>query len=384
MFKKPLNKLLGFSIAFGAINVTTLAATPTLKVGIFLSMSGGTATFGNDTYNGMKLAIDEINKAGKIKIVSVLEDEKSEPTDAANAVKKLINVDKVNLVLGSVASSNTNAAAPIAQAAKIPLVTPASTNVNVTHNGDYISRICFIDDFQGKALAKFAIEDLPKIDPSTAGPATAAIVSDSASDYSQGLAKSFREEFTKRGGKIVTEVSYSAKDPDFSSQLTKIRAHKPKVIFAPGYYTEIGNMLFQAKKLRVKGVFLGGDGWSSSKLTELARDGIDGNFYSAHFSHQDTDAKVQAFVKAFKAKYQTPPSDMAALGYDSVKFVAEAFEKNKFSTKPETLKNVINATKNFAGVTGNISLDANRNATKSLVIIRTDKDGGKFQQRVQP
>src|SRR5688572_9200838 len=134
---------------FSLFAASASAAVPTLKVGIFLSMSGSTATFGTDTYNGMKLAIEEINRAGKVKIDSILEDEKSEPTDAANAVKKLINVDKVNVVLGSVASSNTNAAAPIAQAAKIPLISPASTNVNVTKTGDYISRICFIDDFQG-------------------------------------------------------------------------------------------------------------------------------------------------------------------------------------------------------------------------------------------
>lgn len=372
------------SFLFCAFTLSVQAAVPNLKIGIFLSMSGGTATFGQDTYSGMKLAIDEINKQGKVKITAILEDEKSEPTDAANAVKKLINVDQVHVVLGSVASSNTNAAAPIAQAAKIPLITPASTNVNVTKNGDYVSRICFIDDFQGKALAKFAIEDLPKISPESPGPATAAIVTDSASDYSQGLAKSFKEEFTKRGGKILVEVSYSAKDPDFSSQLTKIRTKNPKVIFAPGYYTEIGNMMYQAKKLRVKGKFLGGDGWSSSKLMELARDGIDGHFYSAHFSHQNQDPKVQAFVNAYKAKYKTAPSDMAALGYDSVKFVVEAFAKAKYSTKPDALKSAINNTKNFNGVTGTISLDKDRNATKSLVILRTDKDGGKFFKTVDP
>lgn len=383
MAKKALTQ----NICLWFLSIFTLsahAAPPNLKVGIFLSMSGGTATFGQDTYNGMKLAIDELNKAGKIKIDAVLEDEKSEPTDAANAVKKLINVDKVNIVLGSVASSNTNAAAPIAQAAKVPLITPASTNVNVTKTGDYISRICFIDDFQGKALAKFAVDELPKLQPELAGEATAAIVTDSASDYSQGLAKSFKEEFTKRGGKVVVEVSYSAKDPDFASQLTKIRTKNPKVIFAPGYYTEIGNMMFQAKKLKVKGRFLGGDGWSSSKLTELARDGIDGHYYSAHFSHQNKDNKVQAFVKAYQAKYGTPPSDMAALGYDSVKFAVDAFGRAGNSTKGEALKNAINSTKNFSGVTGTISLDQDRNASKSLVIIRTDKNGGNYFNTVAP
>jgi branched-chain amino acid transport system substrate-binding protein len=373
-FRKNLaiSAILAVSTAFSA----SLSAAPTLKVGIYLPMSGGTATFGADVYAGMKIAIDEINKAGKVKIQAVLEDEKSEPTDAANAVKKLINIDKVNIVLGSVASSNTNAAAPIAQAAKIPLMTPASTNPNVTKNGDYISRICFIDDFQGAALAKFAKEELKAT--------KAAIVLDSASDYSQGLAAAFRKAFKAGGGTIVTEVSYQAKDQDFSSQLTKIRTKSPEVIFVPGYYTEVGNMMRQAAKLKVKGVFMGGDGWSSSKLAELAGDAIEGHYYSAHFSHEDTDPAVQGFVKKFKALNKTAPSDMSALGYDAIYFAADVFKRNGFKTDAEGLKNAINSTKNYPGITGSITLDAERNATKPLVILSTHKGGDKFKQRVQP
>jgi len=361
-------------VAFATLSAN--AAPPTLKVGIFLPMSGGTATFGADVYAGMKMAIDEINKAGKLKIQAVLEDEKSEPTDAANAVKKLINIDKVHVVVGSVASSNTNAAAPIAQAAKLPLMTPASTNPNVTKNGEYISRICFIDDFQGKALAKFAKEELKAT--------KAAIVLDSASDYSQGLAKAFRDEFKAGGGTIVTEVSYQAKDQDFSSQLTKIRTKNPQVIFVPGYYTEVGNMMRQAKKLKVKGTFMGGDGWSSSKLAELAGDAIEGHYYSAHFSHEDTDPAVQSFVKKFQKLNKSAPSDMSALGYDAIYFVADAFKRNAHKTDSESLKNTINSTTNYAGITGSITLDSERNATKPLVIISTHQSGHKFKQRVQP
>ncbi|MEO5667555.1 MAG: ABC transporter substrate-binding protein [Bdellovibrionota bacterium] len=352
------------------------AAAPTLKVGIYLPMSGDTATFGADVYAGMKMAIEELNKAGKIKVQAILEDEKSDPTDAANAVKKLINIDKVNIILGTVASSNTNAAAPIAQAAKVPLLTPASTNPNVTKNGDYISRICFIDDFQGSALAKFAKNELKAT--------KAALVLDSGSDYSQGLAAAFRKEFKALGGEIVTEVSYQAKDQDFSSQLTKIRTKKPDVIFVPGYYGAVGNMLRQAVKLKVKGTFIGGDGWSSSQLAGLAGDGIEGQYYSAHFSHEDTDPAVQSFVKKFKAANKIAPSDMSALGYDAIYFAADAFKRNGYKTDSEGLKNAINSTKNFPGITGNITLDSDRNATKPLVIIGTHKSGDKFKQRVQP
>ncbi len=373
-FRKNLviSAILAVSTAFSA----SLSAAPTLKVGIYLPMSGRTASFGADVYSGMKMAIDEINKAGKVKINAILEDEKSEPTDSANAVKKLINIDKVNIVLGSVASSNTNAAAPIAQAAKIPLMTPASTNPNVTKNGEYISRICFIDDFQGSALAKFAKNDLKAT--------KAAIVLDSASDYSQGLSAAFRKEFKALGGEIVTEVSYQAGDQDFSSQLTKIRTKKPEVIFVPGYYSEVGNMMRQATKLKVKGPFIGGDGWSADELAQLAGDGIEGHFYSAHFSHEDTDPAVQGFVKKYKSLMKKNPSDMAALGYDAIYFAADVFKRNGFKTDAEGLKNAINTTKNYPGITGNITLDSDRNATKPLVIIATHKGGHKFKQRVQP
>ena len=237
---------------------TAWGAVPTLKIGIILPMSGGQASFGSQTMSGAKMAIDEINKAGQVKIEYVLEDEKSETTDAANAAKKLINVDKVNVIVGSVASSNTNAAAPIAQAAKIPLMTPLSTNPNVTKKGEYISRICFIDDFQGLAMAKFAVESLKA--------KSAALIIDSSSDYSKGLADAFRDAFKKLGGQIKVEVSYVQKDQDFSSQLTKVRISKPDVVFVPGYYSEVGIMIKQAKTFGIRAPFLGGDGWSSPDL----------------------------------------------------------------------------------------------------------------------
>ncbi len=355
---------------------SVFAAPPSLKMGVFLSMSGGTATFGQETYNGMKMAIDELNAKKDINIKAVLEDEKSEPADAANAVRKLVNVDKVDVVLGSVASSNTSAAAPIAQAAKVPLLSPASTNVKVTEVGDYISRICFVDDFQGFAMAKFAVEDLKT--------KTAAIVTDSSSDYSQGLAASFKDTFQKLGGKVVVEVSYSQKDQDFSSQLTKIRTKKPDIIFVPGYYTEVGNMIRQAKNLKITSKFMGGDGWSSPKLFELAGDAIVGNYFAAHFSDQDPDPKVQNFVKGYQKKFGAVPSDMSALGYDSVFVVADAVKRSGNKVDKEALKNAINATKGFVGVTGTISLDAKRNATKPLVILQTQKDRATFFKRVNP
>jgi branched-chain amino acid transport system substrate-binding protein len=352
------------------------SAGAALKVGVFLPMSGDVATYGDETLRGIKLALEEINKGKEIKITYVLEDDKSSVTDAANAVKKLINVDKVNVVVGSVPSSNTNAAAPIAQAAKIPLLTPASTNVNVTKKGEYISRICFIDDFQGLGMAKFATETLKA--------KTAAIVTDSSSDYSQGLAASFKAAFLKMGGKITTEVSYVQKDQDFSSQLTKIRTRKPDVVFAPGYFPEIGNMIRQAKTLGLKSPFLGGDGWSSPQLHELGGDAIVGHYHADHFSSEDVDPRTKEFVTKFTKAYKQAPSAMAALGYDSMYVLADAVKRSGGKVDGPSLMKAINATSGYTAITGTITLDANRNPVKPLVVLETQRHRTVFKQRINP
>lgn len=362
-------------LALVAASQGALAAA-NLKVGVFLPMSGAVATYGDETLRGMKMAIEEINKGKDIKITYVLEDDKSDVTDAANAVKKLINVDKVNVVVGSVPSSNTNAAAPIAQAAQIPLMTPASTNVNVTKKGEYISRICFIDDFQGFGMAKFATEELKA--------KTAAIVTDSSSDYSQGLAKAFKDAFTKMGGKITTEVSYVQKDQDFSSQLTKIRTRKPDVVFAPGYYQEIGNMIRQAKTMGLKSTFLGGDGWSSPQLFELGGDAIVGHYHADHFSAEDVDPRTKEFVSKFTKTYKQAPSAMAALGYDSMYVLADVVKRTGGKVDGKSLMTAINATKGYQAITGTITLDANRNPVKPLVVLETQRNRSIFKQRINP
>lgn len=372
--------------AAGLLLGSAVWAAPTpFKMGVVLPMSGDTATFGTETYSGMQLAVEEINKEGVVKVELKLEDDKSGVTDAANAIQKLINIDKVPLVLGSINSSNTNAMAPIAQAAKVPLMSPGSTNVNVTQRGEYISRVCFIDDFQGEAMAKFAAKDR--------GAKTAAIVIDSSSDYSKGLAKSFRESFKKLGGQIVVEVEYVQKDRDFSSQLTKIKLKKPDVVFVPGYYTEVASMIKQAKTLRLIGdpnnpnskmVFLGGDGWDSPKLYEIGGAALIGQYFSNHFSEEDNDPKVKKFVSNYQSKFKAKPGAMAALGYDSIVVAVDAFKRAGMKADPKALMTAINATKNVSGVTGVITMDKNRNPIKPLVILQTQKDGASFVSRVNP
>ncbi len=374
-FKTSFSYLALLSTIAGASGAFA-ATKPVLKLGAVFSMSGPTASFGQESMDGVRMAIQEINKKADIKIDLVLEDDKSESTDATNAIRKLINVDKVHVVVGSVPSSITMAMAPIAQAAKIPLLSPSSTNVKVTDAGDYISRICFIDDFQGSGMAKFAFETMKA--------KTAAVVIDSQQDYSKGLGSSFSDAFKKLGGKVSVEVSYQTKDQDFSSQLTKIRTRKPDIIFVPGYYGEVGNMIRQAVAMGITTKFIGGDGWSSPILFDLAGPAIEGNYFADHFSPDDTDPQVKGFVSKYTAKFKRTPSAMAALGYDSVYVVAEAFKKAGGKTDGESLKNAINSTQGYAGVTGSITLDAKRNAHKPLVVLETKKDHGVFKTRISP
>ncbi len=363
------------------VNSAVFAANE-IVLGAAQAMSGSTATFGIETVYGMKMALEKINKAGLLggrKIKLVVEDTKGEPVDTANAVRKLITIDKVSVIMGEVASSNTLAAAPIAQESKVPLISSASTNEKVTMAGDFISRICFTDDFQGVVLAKFAAEGLKK--------KVAATIVDNSSDYAKGLDKVFRKKFVELGGTIVknNDFTYQQKDSDFRTLLNKVKRSNPDVIFVPGYYTEVGLILRQAREMGITAPFLGGDGWESPKLFEIAGDkGIQGGYITSHYAADDQDPKVVEFVKEYKKMYGEAPGTMAALGYDVLMVVADAITRAGKSD-PVAIKNAINSTKGFAGVTGLITLNKDRNAIKSAVVLETVKGGVyKFVSRVNP
>ena len=351
----------------------------TVKVGAVFPMTGNIATYGQESVNGMKLALEKINskKAKNKTIQLIVEDNKGEPLDSANAVRKLISVDNVLAIVGSVASSNTLAGAPIAQKEKVPMLTPASTNEAVTKQGEFISRTCFTDAFQGVVMAKFAYESLQK--------KKAAIIVDMSSDYSKGLAKVFTEKFKELGGEIIDEdFAYQQKDTDFRSLLRKVKRKKPDVIFLPGYYTEVGLLLNQARSMKIDTPFLGGDGWDSPKLQELAgENGIVNNYISSHFSPDDTDPMVQEFVKEYEKAYGQKPGAMAALGYDGLMVLADALNKAG-DLSSESIKAAINKTTDFKGVTGNITLNKNRDAQKSAVVLETTSKGNIFKQKVNP
>jgi len=349
-----------------------------IRIGEYGSLTGAQATFGTSTDNGIKLAVDEINGAGGINgktLKLTAYDDQGDPAEAAVVVTKLITQDQVQVVLGEVASSLSLAAAPICQQNKIPMISPSSTNPKVTQVGDYVFRVCFIDPFQGQVMSDFAMNNLKA--------QTAAILRDQKSDYSMGLADFFVKRFKEKGGTIVSDQSYVAGDVDFKSQLTNIRGQKPDVIFVPGYYGEVGLIAKQARELGVKAALLGGDGWDSSKLYEIGGAALDGCYFSSHYSPESTDPKVQDFVKKYQTKYGQVPDALATLGYDSMGVLAAAL-KNAKSLSEADIRDAIAATKAYTGVTGSISLDANRDAVKPAVVLKIENSKASYVTTVNP
>ena len=347
-------------------------------IGEYGSMTGQEATFGISTHRGIELAFEEINKGGGIKgktLKLISYDDQSKPEEAAAAVTRLVSKDGVIAVLGEVASSNSLAAAPIAQQNKVPMISPSSTNPKVTEIGDYIFRVCFIDPFQGTVMAKFATETLKA--------KKVAILRDVKSDYSVGLSDFFVRTFKEMGGEIVADESYQKGDVDFKGQLTKIRSKKPDAIFVPGYYNDVGLIARQARQLNLAAPLMGGDGWDSPKLYEIGKEAINGNYFSNHYTTESTDPLVQDFIKRYKEKYNEVPDGLAALGYDAAKVLIASMQRAE-PVNSQTIRDEIAKTKDFPGVTGKISMDDKRNPTKSAVVVKVDGTNYRYVTTVNP
>lgn len=350
-----------------------------ILIGEYGALTGSIASFGQSTHKGVVLAIEEINAGGGVlgrKIRLITEDDQGKPEEALTAVTKLISKDRVSALIGEFASSNSLAAAPFAQQSRIPMVSHGSTNPKVTQIGDYIFRVCFIDPFQGEVMAKFARNTL-KLD-------RVAILRDIKSDYSVGLADYFTKSFTALGGTIVGDESYSAGDKDFNAQLTALKGMTPAAIFVPGYYTEVGLIGRQARKLGVHAILLGGDGWDSDKLWEIGGEALNGSFFSNHYSVDNPSPAIQGFVEQFKARYDgEKPDALAALGYDAAKVLVDAIRRAG-SDDPKAIRDSLATTQGFTGITGIISLNENRDAVKSAVVLEVKDGKFVFKETVDP
>ncbi len=354
------------------------AGSDVILLGQVGALTGGQATFGISTRNGIEMAIKEANAKGGVKgkkLAIRVYDNQSKPEEAAQAATRLITQDKVVLILGDVASSNSLAMAEKAQAAGVPMITPSSTNPTVTEKGDFIFRICFIDPFQGFVMAKFARDELKL--------GKVAVLQDNKSAYSIGLTDVFNRKFTEMGGKVTTTESYSQGDTDYRAQLTAIRKTQPDGIYVPGYYSEVGVIARQAREVGLKVPLMGGDGWDSEKLFELGGSAIQGSYFSNHYSPDNPDPRVQNFIKDYKAAYGAVPDALAALGYDAAHVAIAALERAKDLSGP-SVRDAIAQTKDFPGVAGTITLDSKRNAVKSAVVLKVGDGKTQYVTTINP
>ena len=358
--------ILSSAIVFTSCNKTN---DNEILIGEYASLTGSEATFGQSSHNGLVLAVEEINSTGGIlgkQVKLITEDNQGKPSETQTVVQKLINRDKVVAIIGEVASSRSKAGAPICQAAKIPMITPASTNPEVTTIGDYIFRVCFIDPFQATVMSKFAINSMKVT--------KVALLVDQKNAYSTGLAENFEQIFKGMGGEITDIQKYSAGDKDFKAQLTSIKAKNPEAIFIPGYYTDVNLISIQAREIELTCPLFGSDGWESEKLTEgKAKDALEGSFFSTHVSTDDPSPKIQEYIKKYKAKYNKEPDAMSFLAYDAGMILFDAIKKAG-NTEGVNIKNELAKTKDYPGITGIITINGDRNAIKPAVVLEI-KDG---------
>jgi branched-chain amino acid transport system substrate-binding protein len=364
----------------GAVNTAAPAPVDanTLLLGEVGSLTGSEATFGISARNGIELAINEANAAGGVKgkkLAVRVYDSQGRPEEGAQAVTRLITQDKVVVILGEAASSVSMAMAEKAQAAQVPMITPTSTSPEVTKKGDYIFRVCFIDPFQGFVMAKFARENLKL--------SRVAMLRDNKSAFSMGLADVFSRKFTEFGGKVVGDESYSKGDTDFRAQLTALKQLKPEAVFVPGYYTDVGIVARQAREVGLKVPLLGGDGWDSDKLYELGGSALEGSYFSNHYSADNPDPVLQQFLAKYKQTYGNLPDSVGVLAYDAARVAIEAMKQAPDLSGP-ALRDAIAATKNFPGVSGRITLDANRDAIKEAVVLKVSGGKAEFVTTVKP
>jgi branched-chain amino acid transport system substrate-binding protein len=340
-----------------------------IRIGVFLSLTGGTAGYGISALNSFKLATQEVNDRGGIngrQVELVIEDDHSNAQEVAPIVGKLIKQDKVHALLAEPISTRAMIAAPIAQENKVVMISPAAVKPELTMQGDYIFRACFVSSTEGEAIAAFAINKLKA--------KRAAIILDGKNDYGVVLADFFSKHFKKLGGEIVNQQNYEASDRDISRQISTLNVAKPDLVFAPGFYNTAGLVAAELKRQGSEAILMGSDGWDSPSLLEGAGDAFDGVYFANHFWVGSDDPLVRKFVTDYTSKYGIAPDAGAATAYDAARLLFEALKETQ-STK--ALRDRLASTANFPGVTGRITLDSNRNALVPVYILRIEK-GGKF------
>jgi branched-chain amino acid transport system substrate-binding protein len=375
---KQVCKVLILALLGAALALTACSKAETgnvIKIGVFEPMTGANAAGGAMEVEGIRLAHElnpTVTVGGKTyQIELVVADNKSDKVEAATAVERLIDADKVTLILGSWGSSLAMAGGEVAKEARIPVIGLSCTNPLVTAGNDYYFRVCFIDPFQGTVMANYAFRDL--------NAKTAVIVQEVSNDYSVGLAKFFSDNFNRLTGNnnsILTTVNYNTGDQDFSAQLTTIKSLNPDVIFAPGNYTESALAIKQARELGITVPIIGGDTWETPEFIDVGRERVEGAVFSTFFASEvATTEAAEVFLREYRARYSREPAAVSALGYDGYLVALDAI-KRAGSTDPLKIRDTIAQTSGFVGATGITTLDSNGDATKSAFIKAVE--GGKF------
>jgi branched-chain amino acid transport system substrate-binding protein len=359
----------------------TLAESPkdplATRVGLFIPLTGSHASFGSEALNGAKLAVDEINEQGGVldhPVNLIVKDTESQTEQVASVVGELIDTEKVVALIGEITTDRTLAAAPLAQERGIPLITPSATNEKITTVGDYVFRVCYTDAFQAAMMTKFARSlDAEKV----------AMLFDGNNPYGTSLSNAFKVEFVKQGGSIVAEQTFRAGDVDYATQLNAIKLRNPDIVFLPSYFAEAAVIIKQARQLAIEVPFLGTDGWDSSELLKFAGQAVNNCYFASHFSSERLSDRAKPFSESYRAKFQAAPPPLAALTYDALWLLADALRRGGSSTST-ALRDALAETKDFAGVTGTITFDQDRNPKKPGIIFRIQDGKFTYLETVEP
>ena len=349
---------------------------PEVVVGANLELSGDIAQWGLESRYGMEMAAEEIGRDPKnnFRLKLVFEDNKSEDSASKAAISKLIRQHGAKVVVGSVASNKTTAAIDVAQEERVALVTHASTNVDITRKGgEYVFRICFNDDVQSRVMARYALDELKA--------RTAVLIVQRGNVYSEGLVDSFMRFFTEGGGKVLDTLAFQRGDTDFQTMAVRLRTADPDVVWLPGYFNEVALIVKQARGAGFQKVFLGGDGWDEPALYTLGGPAIKDNFFCNHFDPADGSAKVQDFVRRYENRHGKKPGAMAALGYDVIYCVADA-ARRAGKADAEAIKNALATIKDLEVVCGRVTMGADHEVTKPIVLLKTGEKGHIFAKRL--
>jgi branched-chain amino acid transport system substrate-binding protein len=350
-----------------------------VKIGLITPLTGDVKTYGESAKNAFLIALEDYGKNGKYEIIPVIADDKNDPTEGQNAALKMVTQDKVLAFAGPLTSKVAIPVSEIATKHKVPMVTGTATAEKVTvYDGKRkfaVFRACFIDPFQGKVAATFALKDLKA--------KTAAILFDVGNDYSKGLADVFKATFEKEKGSIVAFESYQKDDVDFSALTTKVAVKKPDVIFLPDYYNKVALIARQLRERAVKSTLIGTDGWDSPELLKIGGSAVVGGYFTNHYSPERKDTVAERFISQYKGKHGTVPDALGALTYDATMILLETLDKVKEPTGDAIIK-ALSELKGFHGVTGSIGFDKNGDAVKSAVILKLEKDGAKYVTTVNP